>query len=168
MELGSFRPIMWRTLILFGIGGLLGMGINLVRGTPLPWVAEPRFSDLLETSPGDTPLPVISIDEIAPLLGQPDVVFVDIRAPGAYAAGHLPNAVSLPAARLAADPSRIRDFLFPPEWLVVLYGEGEDLEAARRVAQRFLESGITHLRWMSGGFAAWQARGFPVTREGEG
>ncbi|RME44756.1 MAG: rhodanese-like domain-containing protein [Deltaproteobacteria bacterium] len=168
MERGSFRPIAWRTLILFGVGGLLGGGINLVRGTPLPWVAEPRFSDLLETSPPNSALSEISIDEIATLLGQPDVVFVDIRAPRSYAAAHLPNAVSIPAESLEADPSRIRDFLFPPEWLVVLYGEGEDLERAREVAQRFLESGVTHLRWMAGGFSAWQARGFPLTRGGEG
>ena len=163
----SLRHTVRHIAILFAAGTLLGVGINLVRSDPLPWLAEPRFSDILPDPPEGAPFAEEGVALLAQLLDRPDVVFVDLRPRTRYETFHIPNALSLPAETLSADPSPIT--AFSPEWLIVLYGEGkEDSERVESIAQILFDSGLTHLRVMRGGIAAWRDGGFPVLQGGGG
>ncbi|WP_349257890.1 rhodanese-like domain-containing protein [Iamia sp.] len=79
------------------------------------------------------------------------------RSPEAYAAGHIPGAVSLPhatidAAALASLPARA---------LLVTYCWGPACNAAAKGAARIAELGRP-VKEMIGGIDAWRAEGFPV------
>lgn len=116
-----------------------------------PGVAERHFLSRLafETDPSD----VAAHRRDAP----DDIVLVDTRSPEAYAAGHIPGAVSLPhatidAAALASLPARA---------LLVTYCWGPACNAAAKGAARIAELGRP-VKEMIGGIDAWRAEGFPV------
>jgi thiosulfate/3-mercaptopyruvate sulfurtransferase len=101
-------------------------------------------------------------------LGESGLRLVDVRAPGAYAAGHLPGAVHLPAEDLRSTPvSVLEDRLgragIAPDHVVVIYDDQDGLAASRLfLTLEFLGHDRVHL--LNGGFRAWVAAGGAVTR----
>jgi len=86
----------------------------------------------------------------------PDAVWVDARPPEAFAKGHIPQAVSLPAGRWDESIDPLLDRWEPGRPLVV-YCSRDDCDAGRTVATRLRrelgeENRIYLLR---GGWEAW-------------
>ena len=107
---------------------------------------------------------------------EPGVVLVDVREAAAYAAGHLPGAVSLPRA-VSFDPKRSGDrvpkALFEKELSargiaptdhVVLYDGGRSTEAPR-VFWTFESFGHAKVSVLDGGSARWVAEGNELVKE---
>jgi Rhodanese-like domain len=62
------------------------------------------------TGPGAKPLP---LDEALALVARNEAVLVDVRTPEAYAAGHIPRAVNVPADQVVARAAEFRRMGLP-------------------------------------------------------
>ncbi|NCT90942.1 rhodanese-like domain-containing protein [Cellulomonas sp. APG4] len=90
-------------------------------------------------------------DAFASLVGEPDVVVLDVRTPEEFASGHLPDAVNLdvsdpgfPEAVAALDPTGT---------YAVYCRSGN--RSAQAVAV-MLDAGVQDVAHLEGGIAAWQ------------
>ncbi|MFH1807116.1 MAG: rhodanese-like domain-containing protein [Pseudomonadota bacterium] len=131
---------------------ILGGGFALWKQHGLPWVRS-------GSSEGGVGL--IHADALALALarGQPALALLDLRAPVAYAAGHLPGARNLPASELSgAGPELGQD--------LVVYGA--DDVAAALAARRLAETLGRNVRYLDGGVRAWVQDGQRLERAGTG
>ena len=88
--------------------------------------------------------------------GSADFVLIDARGPAAYAAAHLPTAISLPHRELTAESL--------PEGPIVVYCWGPGCNAATKAAAKIAVLG-REVKEMIGGFEYYVREGYPV--EGE-
>jgi rhodanese-related sulfurtransferase len=88
--------------------------------------------------------------------GERDFVLIDARSDEAFAAGHVPGAISLPHSRITAETAAAL-----PEGLVVAYCWGPSCNGATRAAVRLAEHGRP-VKEMLGGFEYWRREGHPV------
>lgn len=87
--------------------------------------------------------------------GMADFVVLDVRGRQAYAAGHVPGAVSLPHAEI--DEARLA--AWPRETLFVVYCAGPHCNGANRAALRLARLGRP-VKEMIGGVTGWADEGF--------
>jgi hydroxyacylglutathione hydrolase len=100
----------------------------------------------------------LAVAEVAEMSRSGDVVVVDLRGVEAFAAGHVPGAVSLGAG---ASLSMWAGWLLDPEKRLVLVGDGGDEEVSRRALARVgLDRVEGHL---AGGMAAWVKAGLEAS-----
>jgi rhodanese-related sulfurtransferase len=86
-------------------------------------------------------------------------VVLDVRSPQAFAAGHVPGAVSLPHARIVE-----RNLAsFAKETLFVVYCNGPHCNGADRAAARLARLGRP-VKKMIGGVTGWLDEGFELER----
>jgi rhodanese-related sulfurtransferase len=85
--------------------------------------------------------------------GRNGFTLVDARSPDAYAAGHLPGAISLPHASITEDAL--------PEGLLVTYCWGPGCNAATKAAARIAALGRP-VKEMIGGYEYWLREGHPT------
>ncbi|GAA3252547.1 rhodanese-like domain-containing protein [Dactylosporangium siamense] len=85
----------------------------------------------------------------------PGYVVVDSRGAQAWAQGHLPGAVHLPTAQIAADAAAA----IQPGTLVVTYCWGPGCNGATRAALEFAKLGY-QVQEMLGGYEYWVREGF--------
>ena len=105
-------------------------------------------------------------------------LILDLRPPEAYTAGHIPGAIHIDlwgVSLIDTDPAPLKAFMWMIEHVlathgvdaatpVVVYDEQSGIRAAR--AFWFLEYfGHPSVRLLDGGFNAWLAGGFEVTRD---
>jgi thiosulfate/3-mercaptopyruvate sulfurtransferase len=120
---------------------------------------------------------LITPQELSGILGG-RLLILDLRAPEAYAAGHIPGAVHLDLWGLSlidTDPAPLNAFMWMIEHVlaihgvdasipVVVYDEQSGIRAAR--AFWFLEYfGHPAVRVLDGGFGAWTRADLPITRD---
>jgi len=111
--------------------------------------------------------------------GSP-VLLIDLRAPEAFATGHIAGAVHLDlwgVSLVDTDPAPLHAFMWMIDHLlvsrgvdastpVVLYDEQSGMRAARGFW--FLEYfGHGHVQMLDGGFNAWVREGLPVSRDAQ-
>ena len=89
--------------------------------------------------------------------GHPGFVLLDVRGPDAYAAGHVPGAVSLPHRRINERnlASYEKDVLF------VVYCSGPHCNGADRAAVALARLGRP-VKKMIGGVTGWKDEGFTL------
>jgi len=110
-----------------------------------------------------------------------DVVPVDVRPAETYAAGHLPGAVSLPAAALSEERGGVQNLLKPVDQLAailaergmtterryVIYGgntSATEVQAATRVFWVLEYLSFDKIYLLDGGYTRWTAEGRPVAQ----
>lgn len=112
---------------------------------------------------GDT----IDAEEIQERHGDPDLILLDARAPERYRGetepldprpGHIPGAVNLPFARLAAGEDVPAELLQAPE-LVAYCGSGV---TACVLLHALAQAGRSDARLYAGSYSEWTRRGLPV------
>ncbi|MGC5011682.1 rhodanese-like domain-containing protein [Streptosporangium sp. DT93] len=89
--------------------------------------------------------------------GAPGLVVVDSRSPESWEQGHIPGAVHLPTALIAAHG----DSVVPAGATVVTYCWGPGCNGATRAALEFARLGHP-VKEMLGGFEYWAREGYPV------
>lgn len=140
--LGSFFLVMLSVTI--------GFWGHAATGAPLPLFVEhtPALPDGVDT---------VEVDRARQLWEQ-GWLFVDAREAVAFEAGRIQDALSLPFAQ-EVEPS-LRERLAKAPGLVV-YCDGPDCGASRKVAARLVGLGLPSVVVMPEGYPAWKARGFP-------
>lgn len=125
-------------------------------------------------------LPIIAADGVATLGAQEVIEFLgndvaagqgivlDIRLPKAFAAGHLPGAVNVPAMTLAADnpaQAAILQALGAKAAVWVVYGDGPQDRDAVQAVQEVVAAGVPTdgLRYFRGGMQEWLTLGLTVS-----
>lgn len=86
-------------------------------------------------------------------------VFLDVRTPEEFSAGHVPGAVLLPVAELSADLSKAEAWR---DQTVYVYCRTSNRSG---VASKLLrEAGFEHVVQVRGGYSQWAAHGFTSER----
>jgi rhodanese-related sulfurtransferase len=94
------------------------------------------------------------------LINREDAVAVDVRAPGDFEKGHLPNARHLPLADLERRSSEFEKFRTRP--LILYCNSGAT--AAKGIAT-LKKAGFEKLYNLRGGLYEWEKAGYPITRK---
>jgi rhodanese-related sulfurtransferase len=103
------------------------------------------------------------VSDVRAALADGIFVLVDSRSGDSWAQGHIPGAVHLPTAEIAARAAA----LVPAGSSVVTYCWGPGCNGATRAAAEFARLGYP-VREMLGGIEYWTREGFPVaTASGE-
>jgi rhodanese-related sulfurtransferase len=87
----------------------------------------------------------------------PGLVVVDSRGDAAWRQGHIPQAVHLPTASIAASAAQV----IPPHSVVVTYCWGPGCNGATRAALEFARLGYP-VKEMIGGIEYWIREGFAI------
>lgn len=88
---------------------------------------------------------------------EPGYVLVDVRAPAAFAAGHVPGAINIPRAALTE--RRLSEY--PIDTLFVVYCAGPHCNGSTRAAIQLAEQGRP-VKEMIGGTCGWVDEGFEL------
>ena len=91
--------------------------------------------------------------------GHPGFVVLDVRSPEAFAAGHVPGAVSLPHRRI----NERNLAAYPADILFVVYCSGPHCNGADKAAVALARLGRP-VKKMIGGVTGWNDEGFDLSR----
>ena len=104
----------------------------------------------------------ISLEQASRLWQTGVALFLDGREPEDYAAGHIGNALNLPAQSFAQHFGEVVPLL-TRESPLVLYCDGIECDLSHHLAESLRQQGYTNLQILSNGWTAWQQAGLPVT-----
>ena len=134
---------------------------------PRPWVAATLLGALGLLAPlgaraghdAVVAFPTLRSDAVKRLLDAGErIVFVDLRKPAEYGAGHLPGAISVPITEVVRRHRQI-----PSSGRVVLYCDCPPEEVAS--VHKFLWTmGYRNHVGLEDGFAGWYRRQYPVVK----
>ena len=140
-------------IVLIGLGaGLLG---NAISPRAIPLLAPPKKTVLAEE--------YIPLARAKDLWSSGTTVFLDAREPGDYEAGHIGNALNLPALAFETHFGPIAPMLTPASEMV-LYCDGKECELSHRLAESLRQRGYTNTHILFNGWSTWKQAGFPTTR----
>lgn len=149
------------------LGIVIGVLANAVSPRGIPWVGDfSRGTALANRSAEELKeLPaVIELADLKTALAEGDslLVLLDARAADAYAAGHLPGALSLPAEALDASYPPLKEQLTAANRIIV-YCDGGDCELSHDLANALKGMGHTRVQLFAGGVNAWMENGGTLT-----
>jgi rhodanese-related sulfurtransferase len=98
--------------------------------------------------------------EATQLINRRDAVILDVREPGEYAAGHLPNAKHIPLGQLASRVKELEKFKERP--IVITCASGSRSGSALSLLKK---SGFKEAVNLKGGIAAWQQASLPLEKK---
>lgn len=154
-------PMFLRTLrqmlviLLLGLG--LGLAGNKVSSRGLPLIAPP-----LKTDSADE---YLALDRARELWQGGTALFLDAREPADYAAGHIGNALNLPAQSFEQHFGSLAPML-TPESRLVLYCDGQECELSHRLRESLRQLGFTNVDLLRNGWTAWRQAGLPTAQGG--
>jgi rhodanese-related sulfurtransferase len=113
-------------------------------------------------------LPRISVEELQQMIDKnEDVVIVDTRDGGSYAAGHIKGAINI-YYDVTSDPMQRQMMLIalPMDKLIVTYCDCTDDANSANVAQELYDLGydLKYLRVLSGGSLRWVELKYPLEK----
>lgn len=105
----------------------------------------------------------ITTDQVQDLVGTPNVVFLDARLAGDFAAGHVPGAISLPIHAGHVERSRIVEAIDPAAQIVV-YCQSVQCHWAEMIASDLVFRGYQNVVLYPGGWSEWKSHERPDAR----
>lgn len=99
----------------------------------------------------------VSVQDLAGA-SEPDRVVIDVREPYEYADGHVQGATLLPLSQLSARIDEV-----PADRPVYVYCRSGN--RSQQAAEILAKAGKRDIRNVQGGILAWEAAGYPVTKE---
>lgn len=97
------------------------------------------------------------------LINREDAQVLDVREPGEFAAGHLPDARNIPLAKLAERAGELEILKDKP--LIVCCASGMRSDKACGELKKL---GFDKLHNLAGGVDAWVGAGYPIKKGGRG
>jgi rhodanese-related sulfurtransferase len=103
----------------------------------------------------------ISLEEAVRRHAEKSAIFADARPPADYAAGHIQGALSLPDQEF---DSWVEHFIAAtdPETVIITYCEGAQCLLSKSLAEKLVDLGYTHTRYLVDGWGRWKADRLPV------
>ncbi|MDB6066277.1 MAG: Rhodanese domain protein [Pedosphaera sp.] len=105
----------------------------------------------------------ITLDQANELWHGGGTLFLDAREPADYAAGHIANALNLPAQSFEQHFGEIAPMLSPRSPMV-LYCDGKECELSHQLQNSLAQLGYTNAHLLFNGWTAWRQAGLPTTR----
>jgi len=159
-DYSQMRGVLLEALIIVCLG--IGFGLNI----NYPLLAEVFTGDATPSQP-----PVITEADQPPLITRAEVdalgdkaLRVDARIRELYAAGHLPQAVSLPIDEIDTALPEFSTEIAATTPLIV-YCSGYGCPDSFDLAKKLLAAGYRDVRVYEGGFPEWQDSGLPIIKE---
>ncbi|HZG50738.1 MAG TPA: rhodanese-like domain-containing protein [Pyrinomonadaceae bacterium] len=131
----------------------VNLNVAMPRFTPMP-TPEFKLSSFVDH---------VTVEELQAKLKAKTVTLLHVGAKGEYDTGHIPGALSMPEAELAARAKRL-----PKRRPVVLYCHCDEQEASARAAFDLRLLGFENVAVLEGGYRAWLDAGLPVEPPGRG
>lgn len=101
----------------------------------------------------------VSLLQATQLINQGKALIVDVRDPADFAAGHVRDAINIPAKDL---PNRMAELeKHKSKSVIVVCQNGVQ---SSRAATQLGKAGFAEVFSLNGGLAAWQAQGLPVVK----
>jgi rhodanese-related sulfurtransferase len=152
--------VLLQSVVLSGGAAALGFAVNALRPGGLPVVAEEPYAIYK-----DCPLLTKEAQAVAPEALEAELeglVVVDARPAREAAAGRPAGARSVPFHPLnPVDPGIVAELRARGPGRVLVVGDTE-LDSGRLLAGELAEAGLQGVRYLQGGFPAWQKAGRPV------
>lgn len=143
-------------MVIFAEDGFRGWELRQTKRKALIADAESKARLRLATRSASTSaagVPAVTYSQAAAL---PNALWIDSRSRAAFAAGHIPGAISIPESSEKAVFERLRAEQ-PAERPIVVYCSGVGCGTSRRLAARLAsEYGFTRIHHLPGGFTEWQ------------
>ena len=146
-----------RGLLIVVLGAGLGLVANEISPRGIPLIAPAKAAV--------APSEFIPLDQARQLWGSGTAVFLDAREPDDYAAGHIGNALNLPAQSFGEHFADVVPLLTPASEMVV-YCDGTECELSHRLADLLRQQGYTNSHVLFNGWTAWSQAGFPTATGG--
>ncbi len=166
----GFRRISEMALIVV-IGTLFALAANQIVHHPLPLWTVPSVSPGASGQPaseGKSPvtatLPVLDVDTVAQLAGDPATLLLDARQGPLYRQGHLPGAVSLPVSEFFLRFEALRASI-ERAGMVIVYCIDPRCPDARSLGALLVEHGVRKVLLFEGGIEEWKRRGHALAMD---
>ena len=151
---GWLRITLPQALALVLLGAGMGLAANQISPHGLPLITPPK--------PAPKAGEFISLEHAKRLWYGGAALFLDAREPDDYAAGHIANALNLPAQSFAQHFGEIAPLLTSSSELV-LYCDGAECELSHRLRENLRQIGYTNTHLFSNGWTTWRQAGLPIT-----
>jgi rhodanese-related sulfurtransferase len=137
------RKTLYRAVLIVLIGMGLGLVGNAISPRGIPLIAPPKKQP--------KPEEFIALEKAKELWESGSAIFLDAREPIDYTAGHIGNALNLPALAFERHFSEIAPML-TPESPVVVYCDGKECELSHRLADSLRQVGYTNVHMLYNGW----------------
>lgn len=142
-----------KCLLIIVLGAALGLLVNAFSPKGIPLITPPKKARSAEE--------FIPLEKAQALWSGGAAFFLDARKPADFEAGHVANALNLPAEEFEQHFPRLAPMLAPDSALIV-YCDGADCELSHRLADQLRQQGYTEVHVLFNGWTAWREAGFPV------
>lgn len=154
-------PGLLQTLRQMSVIVLLGLALGLAGNQ-----ASPRGLSLRTPPKPETPADdYLALDQAKALWQGGTAFFLDAREPADYAAGHIGNALNLPAQSFEQHFGEVAPML-THESRLVLYCDGQECELSHRLRESLHQLGYTNIDLLHNGWTAWRQAGLPTSQGG--
>jgi rhodanese-related sulfurtransferase len=153
----TLKGMVLRGVIIVLIASAAGLGVNLVRSSPIPYIYDPP--KVIEVA--GRQIPVIDAKAAKELLDLGEAVFVDAREAPDFHDAHIPGAVSLPETNMQEAFITVQP-LMPEESKLIVYCSGPECEMAETVAGFLSQMGYEHLYVFTEGVNGWKKADYPL------
>src|SRR5262245_53207119 len=151
------RKTVVRAVLIVLIGAGLGLAGNAISPRGIPLITPPKKQA--------KPEEFIKLEKAKELWDSGAAIFLDAREPADYAAGHIGNAINLPALAFEKHFAEVSPML-TPESQIVVYCNGTECELSHRLAGSLNQLGYTNVHMLFNGWTVWREAGLP-TEQGE-
>jgi rhodanese-related sulfurtransferase len=148
------RRTLQRSVLIVVAGAALGLVANAVSPQRVSFITPPK----VEISDQE----FIPLAQARQLWSSGVVFFLDARSPADYTAGHIANALNLPAEAFDAHFPQISQFL-TTDSTIVCYCDGTECDLSHHLAELLRQSGYGSVHILKNGWTDWSKAGYPTT-----
>jgi rhodanese-related sulfurtransferase len=141
------------------IGSLIGLGMNFVSSSPIPWIYEPPRQ--IELS--GVKVTLVDERQAGDYFSDASTVFVDTRSEEDFRSGRVKGALHIHSEKMERQYPMVAA-LMPEDSRIVLYCHGPECDMAEKVASFLAQLGYENMMVMTSGYPAWEEAGYPVEK----
>jgi rhodanese-related sulfurtransferase len=163
-------------VVIIVVAAVIGVAQNTVRSNPVPLIQktapvvaeEPAQTDTAAASEAseaseEKPVGEIALSEAKALFDSGIAVFIDARAPEAFADGHIPGAINIPYDQLPQYLETLQNQVVQTD-LVVCYCWGPSCDFSEQLGTELRIMQYKNVKEFTGGWEEWTAAGYPTEK----